>query len=282
MKLAHLSDLHLGQSAERGRATEALVQTLLDSGVENIVVTGDLTHRGRTGEYAEFLELFAPLRWQRNVWYVPGNHDRTGDDVGAAWMNGQRVRTQTLPGLSVVEVDSTGPHNRSYYQSHGSLCEAVLAQLDEALGALPAEGLVAVALHHHVLPLPVESLGEHFAEWFNWPQAFELELGAKLVKLLEGRCDLLLHGHRHVPAEVHIPSSSRPLRVCSAGSSTELRRFRVFDTRHRSQPGIWMEEKRKPSSYFFSPYLSGLPRTIAAARTLGTYSRVSSGKSFRR
>ncbi|MDS9466958.1 metallophosphoesterase [Paracoccus sp. MBLB3053] len=70
-RLLHLSDLHFGYERE------ALVEPLLDrvnaAGADLVVVTGDLTHRGRSAQYrkaAEFLRrIEAPLV------AVPGNHD---------------------------------------------------------------------------------------------------------------------------------------------------------------------------------------------------------------
>ncbi|MFP2926377.1 metallophosphoesterase, partial [Pyxidicoccus sp. 3LG] len=57
----------------------------------------------------------------------------------------------------------------------------------------------------------------------SWPW------GAELVTRVQGRCDLILHGHRHVPRErVLEEAAGRPLRIYNSGSSTELGRFRVF------------------------------------------------------
>ena len=36
----------------------------------------------------------------------------------------------------------------------------------------------------------------------GWPNAAELASGQEMVARLQGRCDLVLHGHRHRPAEV--------------------------------------------------------------------------------
>ena len=61
------------------------------------------------------------------------------------------------------------------------------------------------------------------------PWTAELQRGPALLHLLRGRCDLVLHGHRHVPAELVLGAAeARPLRVVNAGSSTDLGRHRVF------------------------------------------------------
>ena len=40
---------------------------------------------------------------------------------------------------------------------------------------------------------------ERLSEWFGWPYAEELRKGTALVAALRGRCDVILHGHRHTP-----------------------------------------------------------------------------------
>jgi len=228
-RLAHLSDLHIGSSPERA---EALVSKLLADDIEHVVVTGDLTHQGAHEEFALFFEVFEPLLRQGRLTFIPGNHDRTGDDAGQHWMKGRRVRTEHRDGLYLVCVDSTGPHNRSYFASHGDLCPMVLQQIDDAVSSAPANLVVAVLLHHHLVPLPEESMPEWLVTRLGFPNANELELGADLLARLQGRCDLILHGHRHVPREFEFANGrERKLGMYNAGSSTELGAYRVFDHR---------------------------------------------------
>ena len=83
--------------------------------------------------------------------------------------------------------------------------------------------------HHHPLPMPEEGVGERFASAVGWPHASELALGAELIAIARGRCDLVLHGHRHVPSGSSQPGSpGRPLTVYNGGASTELGSFRLF------------------------------------------------------
>lgn len=113
-------------------------------------------------------------------------------------------------------------------RSHGTLCQHTLDSVERALELAPDDALVTILLHHHVVPLPVEGLGEWFAEKFGWPHAAELPpLGRELLRRVSGRCDLVLHGHRHVPWHFRF-TGARPLQVFNAGSSTELGAFRVF------------------------------------------------------
>jgi predicted MPP superfamily phosphohydrolase len=223
--LAHLSDLHFGQGPAREAMARALCQALIDSAIDHVVVTGDVTNKGRDVEMSLFLDVFAPLLRQGRLTVVPGNHDRIGDDAGRALMKGRRVAVEEHPGLYLVLVDSTAEHNRSYWACHGWLTGRMLDEVDAA----PERSLVAVLMHHHLVALPVESWLERMSERLRLPYSNELHLGRELLERVKGRCDLVLHGHRHVPREIHLfTDGKRPLALYNAGSSTELGRLRVF------------------------------------------------------
>src|SRR3954469_5841855 len=101
--------------------------------------------------------------------------------------------------------------------------------IDRALATAQSDALVVVMLHHHVVPLPGEDVFERFFSWVGWPFADELGTGGALLRLLRGRCDLLLHGHRHRPVSLRpFPDDERALTICNAGSSTALGGVRVF------------------------------------------------------
>jgi 3',5'-cyclic-AMP phosphodiesterase len=225
MKLAHLSDLHIG-TPMAARTLEEAIPSLAAS--ELVIVTGDLTENGRAAELATFDRITAPVADRLIV--VPGNHDRCGDDVGSRLMDGVRVDLLVRAGCAIVRVDSTAPHNRISWLSHGRICQQVLQQIREALDSIPPGMMTVVALHHHVVPLPAEGFWEQVSEVLQLPNHSELTLGTELLKVLRSRCDLVLHGHRHVPRQFIVDAEgSRPLRVFNAGSTTSLHAYRSFD-----------------------------------------------------
>jgi len=224
--IAHLSDLHIGKDAGNDARAGRLCQALRAAGVDRVLVSGDVTHRGRVDELASFRRLFAPL--QERLVVVPGNHDRLGEDAGRLLMRG-RVAVERRPGLWLVRIDSTAPHNRRILDSHGLLTDEDVAEVDAALAAAPAGALTALLLHHHVHPLPGDDVWEQLAGLVGLPWTAELARGPALLERARGRCDLVLHGHRHVPAELVLDrDGERPLRVVNAGSSTGLGRTRLF------------------------------------------------------
>ena len=226
--LVHISDLHIGRDARTDAAALALCDALLAAGVDDILLTGDVTHRGRRAELATFERTFAPLADRLVV--VPGNHDRTGEDAARALMPGGRVQRELRRGLFVIRLDSTAPHNRRLIDSHGALTPLDMAAVEEAIASAPTGALVVLMLHHHLLPLPEDHWGERLASLLGWPNAAELDLGRDLLDRLLGRCDLVLHGHRHRASEIVLPSpGQRPLHVLNAGSTPELGHARVIE-----------------------------------------------------
>jgi len=241
--IAHVSDLHIGRDARTDEAARSVAEALEDAGVGAVVLTGDVTNRGRAAELETFRAMFGRLLARRRFWVVPGNHDRLGDGAGDAFMRGTRVAVEHSPGLHVVRLDSTGPHNRHLLAAHGLLTLADLNAVDSALAAAPEGALTVLALHHHLLPLPGDGLGERIADLFGLPHVTELPLGAALLARIQGRCDLVLHGHRHVPAELVLGAATdRPLRVLNAGATGHLGSIRVLSARgNRVTDAEWLE-----------------------------------------
>ncbi len=259
--LGHLSDLHLGSGRAADDAALALARALEAGQLDQVVLTGDVTHRGRRSELARFREVFGKLLAGGSLAVIPGNHDRMTDDVGRLLMPGERVQRRSLPGLWLVLLDSTATYNRRLHLGHGELSQGDLDALDRALGDAPAGVLRAVALHHHPLPLPSEDLGEVLTSWLRLPWCAELRAGLLLLEVLRGRCDLLLHGHRHVPSEQSaFEREAVPLRIFNAGSSSREGRFRVF--RHRAgaltEAPAWAQSSPGPAAGAPLAYSSSL------------------------
>ena len=226
--LAHISDLHMGRSPDCDQRAAQLCQTLVEADIDHVVVTGDLTHRGKIRELEQFNRAFEPLLAMGRLSVVPGNHDRLGDDLGQAIMPGPRVQTEHRPGLYLVRLDSTGPHNRSWINGHGALHDEDIEAVGAALAHAPPKHLVVLLLHHHILPLPDEHAVERLSAWIGLRFTSELERGRALLDRIRGRCDLVLHGHRHQPRVLRPFDDARPVRIFNAGSSTELGRACVF------------------------------------------------------
>lgn len=111
-----------------------------------VVLTGDLTERGRAEEYAQLRTLLAPLACP--VWLMPGNHDdraalrRAFPEHRELAGDGPVHWVREVAGLRLVALDSTVPR-----RPHGALPPAALDWLDAALAEGPTRPTL-VALHH--------------------------------------------------------------------------------------------------------------------------------------
>jgi 3',5'-cyclic-AMP phosphodiesterase len=263
--LAHLSDLHLGRSEADVGALRGMVAAIVDAGIDHVVVTGDVTHRGRLDELATFRRAVAPIEDRLTV--VPGNHDRLGEDAGHLLMRG-RVAVDRRPGLQLVRLDSTAPHNRRLLDGHGQLTAADVDEVVAAVGEARPGALVAVLLHHHVHPLPGDDAWERLAALVGLPWTAELRAGQVMLERVRGRCDLVLHGHRHVPAELVLDGDAeRPLRVVNAGCTTGLGLARLFvHAAGRITAESWLAagDPRRPGTPVAPPRPFDLPLGAAA------------------
>jgi len=224
-KLAHISDLHFGRK-QFDKSLQKLCTSLIKEEINYVVATGDITEHGYTKEYKSFSDTFEPLIENHLITTIPGNHDRLGDNI-AKYMMSNRVSVEEHKGLYIIRIDSTGPHNKWLLYGHGIICDQVLYAVEKALLAAPKHKLVVILLHHHPIPLPEETIFEEISRHLKWPFAAELHLGKELIALAQGRADLLLHGHRHIPFELVLPGG-RPLAIYNAGCTPRLEKYRVF------------------------------------------------------
>ncbi len=258
-RIAHLSDLHLGGGERRARVARALAAALNEDLPDAIIVSGDVTDHGADKEAELFAEIFGDFGPRLIV--VPGNHDRLGENCGSAFMS-ERIAVTHLSGMSIVRVDSTGPHNRSLFTPQGAMTAEDFQRLNVALQTLPKNALRVCVFHHHPFALPEDDIWEKLGGWLGITRAEHLHAGDALLSSLLGRCDVVLHGHRHVPHQHRLQSHHGALDIISGGSSTGLGRYRVLtyagDTlvktawvkaSTRNQP----QDANQMSSAFFSP-----------------------------
>jgi 3',5'-cyclic-AMP phosphodiesterase len=154
-----------------------------------------------------------------------------------------RVSIIRQRGVYLVLLDTTGLHNRSFIAGHGVMTREDLEAISTALDQAPDGVVVALVMHHHPLPLPHDNAIERILARLGWSSGAELPLGGALTEALRGRCDLVLHGHRHQPSTVVLfDRDRRPLTLYNAGSSTELGHVRVFMHRGGVVVGdpVWM------------------------------------------
>ena len=190
-RILHISDLHLGRRATSEPLT-ALRELIPGLAPEILVVTGDLTHRGRRAELERARELLESLSLP--LLAVPGNHDipyalptrftRTRQEWERVFGTTEPIYTSDR--LAVVGLNSVRP----WRQQGGALDSSQLDRLAPKLEAAQAGSLRTAALHHHLAAPP-------------WRTAHKRPVRRRdlvLQRLASAGVELVLSGHVHQSA----------------------------------------------------------------------------------
>jgi 3',5'-cyclic AMP phosphodiesterase CpdA len=198
-----------------------------------VVITGDLTDDG--DGYSLILAALAPFVERGRVLAIPGNHDIYDSPRFAVpaharkRMSEKRILWEAfapalgLPpggvwvrelgdGVFACGLDSCVPP-RTPMSASGEVDAAQLRALEGALGDLPREARKLALLHHHVVNLPMRSIG--FSPWQLGMRLRNARTVFDFFRRL--RFHAVLNGHRHVGYRYH--PSHAPLFV-SAPSTT--------------------------------------------------------------
>jgi len=190
-RILHISDLHVGHSMVSEPIT-ALRELVPQLAPEILVVTGDLTHRGRRPELERARELLdgfgVPLL------AIPGNHDipytfpRRFTHTREAW---EAVFGTTEPlylseRLAVVGLSSVRPWRQQGGALESSQLDGVASKLERARSG----ALRTVALHHHLAAPP----------WRAARKRPVRRRDAVLQRLASAGVELVLSGHVHQAA----------------------------------------------------------------------------------
>lgn len=189
-RFLHISDLHFGagQDAEIELGLAGLVERVRP---ELIVVSGDLTHRGRRRQHeqaASFLRSF-----ELPLVAVPGNHDirwslpsrftRTFAEFERVWETTEPVYESDA--LHVLGLNSARP----WRHQSGSVRATQIERANDFFAAAPTGALRAVVLHHHLIGAPWRSRKRPVSR-----------RSTVLVGLVDAGAELILAGHIHQAA----------------------------------------------------------------------------------
>lgn len=156
MLIAHLTDTHIVPPGERGTGDidpavrlERCIDDInsLRPRPDAVLITGDLTERGREDEYAELRRV---LEWLTAPYFlIPGNHDATAAMRGAFADHRYLFGDEAFMHYAIDDfpVRLIGLDTRVPGQSSGRLCDARLAWLERRLGERP--DLPSLLLMHH-------------------------------------------------------------------------------------------------------------------------------------
>lgn len=209
--LFHLSDIHFG--LEDTRALAWVQRCIAEENPAAILITGDVTMRARTREFAAASEWIASLGPPVTV--EVGNHDmpyyNLAERFFAPYRRFHRIerlleRQLDLPGLAVVPLKTATRAQWRFPWSNGWVTKRALAETLAAIDALPQGTRVLVTAHH---PLTERS-----------PHGKLLTInGTKAIEALAQRgVAAVLTGHVHDAFDLVAVSPRGPLRMIGAGT----------------------------------------------------------------
>lgn len=184
-RIVHLSDLHFG--FHRAALAEPLLARVNGAGADLVVVTGDVTHRGRSGQYAQAAAFLSRIRAPLMV--VPGNHDVPLYNLAVRYltpysgfrraMGRDLTPVRQVGGARVLGLNSVDP----FAVQRGIIRKGEIGRL---IGRLDPVATNIVALHH-----PLEHLAQVDKELARRaPEA--------LARLERAGAQIVLSGHLHV------------------------------------------------------------------------------------
>lgn len=218
-KIAHISDLHFG--TEDPFVATGLLRDLEDFQPDLVAVSGDLTQRARSSEFAAARDYLAQIAAPKVI--VPGNHDIPLYNVLRRWLAPLKNYHETIsrdmhPLYQDEEIAVAGINTaRSSTWKEGRVSHAQIAHLQTQFRDVPAHLAKVLVCHHPFIP------PEHD------PEAAVVGRVRQTLKMLAGiGCGLILSGHLHRvssgdarPYHIEI---ARSILVFQAGTAISHRR----------------------------------------------------------
>jgi len=195
--LGYLSWRNKRRHQHRREILTALQQDLRDLPVEQLLVTGDLTHLGLPQEFAQARAWLQQLGSPRLVAVVPGNHDALVKDswqeTFALWddyLASDEPATPRFPSLrirgAVAYIGLSSACPTPPLMATGTVGREQLERLPRLLAATRAQGLFRVVYLHHSPLTGTEKWRKRLTD------------AAALEALIEDHgAELVLHGHGH-------------------------------------------------------------------------------------
>lgn len=228
--LFHLSDIHFG--LEHNRALDWVAHEVATRKPAAVLITGDLTMRARSHEFAAAQNWITALPTPVTV--EVGNHDLPYFNLIERFFNPYKKfrgmesvveRELQLPDIAIVSLKTTMRAQPRLDWSKGWVSDAALAKCLAAIDALPAGKKVLVTVHH-----PLVEVGT---------RGTALTHGGTraLAELAKRNITAVLSGHVHDPFDMQQDTVNGPVRMIGAGTLSQ---------RIRSTPQSFNELRFEP------------------------------------
>ncbi|MBB5686432.1 metallophosphoesterase family protein [Sphingobium boeckii] len=214
-RLFHVSDLHFGREDEAALAWFAA--RVKDERPDGVIITGDLTYRARSEEFATATAWLEQLKVPVTI--EPGNHDLPYFNPIARFLSPyQRYRKLEraierpldLEHVCIVPLKTTARAQWRANWSWGVVRPVSLVRTLTLLQACPANRLKIVTCHHPLI------------DTADMTKASNTRGGeAALGRLAAAGADVILSGHVHDPFDIRHPIAGRAVRLIGAGTLSE-------------------------------------------------------------
>lgn len=222
-KIAHISDLHFGRVDPDVAA--ALISDLEETAPVLVIISGDITQRARTRQFAAARDFLDRIRFPKLI--VPGNHDIPLYNLGRRFLSPlgryKRYISQELNpsfvnnDLAVFGINTARP----FTWINGRISDSQIEQVCAKAGKLPPSLFKIAVTHHPFIPpprgAPLSVVGR----------------ARKALKALES-CgfELVLSGHFHMAYSGDVTVETVDRRILVVHAST-------LSTRRRGEPNAY-------------------------------------------
>jgi len=201
MKIAHISDIHYGPAGFNADMLSRCIDEVNALNPDITVITGDLSMNGLKKEIESVFEILKEIDTEKFI--VPGNHDaRNVGYLTFERLFGSRYSERVIDEIQILCCDSSEPDLDT-----GQLGREGQMWLKEKLEKTGAKYKI-IAMHHHLIPVPLT--GRERSELYD--------SGDVLKLIYDEGANLVLNGHKHVPNNWVMESSSGITIFCTAGS----------------------------------------------------------------
>ena len=201
MKIAHISDIHYGQVGFNEGMLSRCIDEVNDLDPDMTIITGDLSMDGLKKELERVFERLKEINTEKMV--IPGNHDsRNVGYLAFERLFGERYSEKIIDDIQIICCDSSEPDLDT-----GQIGREGQRWLKERLEKGDAKYKI-IALHHHLIPIPFTGRERNVLH----------DAGSVLKLVYDEGVNLVLNGHKHVPHNWIMESSSGITVFCTAGS----------------------------------------------------------------
>ncbi|CAA0126151.1 3',5'-cyclic adenosine monophosphate phosphodiesterase CpdA [Halioglobus japonicus] len=276
--LGYLSWRRKRRFEHRPEVLAALQRDLQGKALDQLLVTGDLTHIGLPEEFQQGADWLHALGTPTDVALVPGNHDACvaapWQDTFAKWQDYMTSDSDLTPAterpafpslrvrgdIAFIGLSTGCP--KPPLMATGTLGEAQLSKLPALLQDAAAQGLFRVVYLHHCPVVGVEKWRKRLTD-APQVQALLEEYGAELV--LHG------HGHRAHFNEIHSRQGTVPVIAVPSASAlglhgADVAQYNLYRT-ERNDTGWELRVESRRYQPEVGEFAEGYDRTLQLDRS---------------